>query len=144
MQKKLNEGDDVLILVPLNHSFHGAHGTIKKINKKTIDVFIPKEWAHLWGPHYEEGKSFWEFSPQELKKFSFKEFPARDALRNGEIPFLLFDPPSPNTHCMCEGCERNVTHRIIYKSHSALAQYDVCSIHSNVDGKQGARLPIKK
>lgn len=142
-QKKteLSPDDDVFIIGEKNTIFHKKNGTVKEILPSgKVSVDFHKEFSFIFGFEYNQGKTTWEFEPQDLKKFILDEEPAvkveRMFHRHYRTLYTLTYKFSTENLCMHDGCTKKAVKRILYNQWGTVCEYDVCEEH-NKDGYCG-------
>lgn len=139
-------GDTMLIAAGKSDRFNGIYGTILETKEGRAVLCFSKEFASIFYGEADEKKRMAMFDLSEIIKIDLSEHPElrANALYNrrhyyhvAKLPY----PFSPENKCICGGCQKLVTKRIMYNVQGIVSEYDVCEEHEHFDAGHGDIFP---
>jgi hypothetical protein len=124
----MDKGDIVTVL---SGAFEGAQGKIVGIRKGgIIRVLISKAHEYMLGFCSSDREKIIRFTEKELRQDSDWTSEVKAIQLFGKKMFhslrLLPKPFNPETECMCEGCSKKATSRIMVNLWGLIYEFDVC------------------
>lgn len=151
METVFNIFEDVEIIVPEIHPFHGAYGIFSdRTPEGKIVVVFNEEFAKAFGGRrkYYKSDQRMEFFPSEVRKIDLSARPELKAKRKFGDSYDKLETLdykfSPHNECMYRDCKEKASRRILFKWYDedpnthritkVVREFDMCESHAEFDG----------